>query len=51
MLPPQRDGFGMNVIRQILPYDLGARVDVKFARGGVRCEIVIPLARATARSG
>ena len=51
VLPPQRDGFGMNVIRQILPYDLGARVDVKFARGGVRCEIVIPLARATARSG
>ena len=40
VLPPQRDGFGMNVIRQILPYDLGARVDVKFARGGVRCEIV-----------
>ena len=50
VLPPQRDGFGMNVIRQILPYDLGARVDVKFARGGLRCEIVIPLARATARS-
>jgi PAS domain S-box-containing protein len=35
----QRQGFGTTVIRDLLRYELGGRVELNFAPGGVRCEI------------
>ena len=41
--PPERSGYGMEVIRGLIPYELGGAVDLTFAPDGVRCEIDIPL--------
>jgi PAS domain S-box-containing protein len=41
---PQRCGYGMEVIRELVPYQLGGAVDLAFAPGGVRCEIDFPAA-------
>jgi PAS domain S-box-containing protein len=40
--PPQRSGYGMEVIRDLIPYELGGTVDLVFAPGGVRCDLDIP---------
>jgi two-component sensor histidine kinase len=39
---PQRCGYGMEVIRELVPYQLGGTVDLAFAPGGVSCEIAFP---------
>jgi PAS domain S-box-containing protein len=41
---PQRSGYGMEVIRDLLPYELDGDVDLEFAPGGVRCDLDIPVA-------
>jgi PAS domain S-box-containing protein len=41
--PPKRSGYGMEVIRGLIPYQLGGTVDLAFVPGGVRCEINIPV--------
>ena len=41
---PTRSGYGMEVIRDLIPYELGGTVDLAFLPGGVRCEIDIPVA-------
>jgi PAS domain S-box-containing protein len=41
--PPERSGYGMEVIRDLIPYELGGAVDLAFAPGGVRCDIEIPV--------
>jgi PAS domain S-box-containing protein len=41
---PERSGYGMEVIRGVVPYELDGTVDLEFAPGGVRCEITIPVA-------
>jgi two-component sensor histidine kinase len=41
---PKRSGYGTEVIRDLVPYELGGTVDLAFAPGGVRCEIDIPVA-------
>jgi PAS domain S-box-containing protein len=40
---PKRSGYGMEIIRDLIPYELGGTVDLVFAPGGVRCEIGIPV--------
>lgn len=40
--PPGRSGYGKSVITELIPYELGGKVDFKFARGGVRCRLEIP---------
>jgi two-component sensor histidine kinase len=42
--PPNRSGYGMEVIRDLIPYQLDGAVDLAFAPAGVRCEITIPVA-------
>jgi hypothetical protein len=32
----------MEVIRDLIPYELGGTVDLVFAPGGVRCDLLIP---------
>jgi two-component sensor histidine kinase len=43
--PPERSGYGMEVIRCLIPYELGGAVDLVFAPGGVRCDLDFPVAR------
>jgi len=35
-------GYGTSVIRELLPYELGGKVDLAFAADGVRCKLEIP---------
>jgi two-component sensor histidine kinase len=39
---PSKPGFGTSVIGDLIPYELGGRVDLAFARGGLRCRVEIP---------
>jgi two-component sensor histidine kinase/integral membrane sensor domain MASE1 len=39
---PSRSGFGTSVIGDLIPYELGGRVDLAFARGGIKCRVEIP---------
>jgi two-component sensor histidine kinase len=39
---PSESGYGTTVIRDLIPYELGGRVDLVFAREGVRCKLEIP---------
>jgi PAS domain S-box-containing protein len=43
VVPPRRSGYGMHVVRELIPYELGGTVDHVLAREGVRCRIEIPL--------
>ncbi|MBR0989809.1 MEDS domain-containing protein [Bradyrhizobium japonicum] len=43
---PARMGFGTQLLRRLLPHQLGARVDMNFDSGGLRAKIEIPLDRA-----
>jgi len=36
-------GYGTDLIRNLIPHELGGTVDVEFAPGGVNCRIEIPL--------
>ena len=40
---PDRSGHGMEVIRDLIPYELKGTVDIVFAPGGVSCRIDIPV--------
>jgi PAS domain S-box-containing protein len=41
---PERCGYGTEVIRDLIPYELDGSVDLIFAPEGVRCDINIPAA-------
>jgi two-component sensor histidine kinase len=41
---PRQSGFGTSLIRDLIPHELGGRVDLTFDADGVRCRIDIPLA-------
>lgn len=40
---PPREGFGMELLRRSLPYDLGAETELKLEKDGVRFELRMPL--------
>ena len=40
--PPDTSGYGMEVIRDLIPYELGGTVDLAFASDGLRCRLEIP---------
>jgi two-component system CheB/CheR fusion protein len=42
--PPERKGFGMNLIERSISYELDGEVEVEFGDDGLFCRIVIPLA-------
>ena len=44
---PDRSGYGMEVIRDLLPYELNGEVDLAFASEGVQCRFDIPLSELT----
>jgi PAS domain S-box-containing protein len=39
---PKQSGYGTSVIRELLPYELGGKVDLVFATDGVKCRLEIP---------
>jgi len=43
---PPESGYGLSLIRDLVPHELGGSVDLAFAREGVCCTIEIPLAAA-----
>jgi two-component sensor histidine kinase len=44
---PGRCGYGMEVIRGLLPYELDGKVDLAFPAEGVRCRFDVPLSQLT----
>jgi two-component sensor histidine kinase len=46
---PAQAGYGTSVIRDLIPYELGGTVELKFAADGVRCIVVIPDGRVRHR--
>jgi len=49
LMPPSRESYGTEVIRQLVRYELGGSVQLTFGPEGVWAEFVIPSARAVAR--
>jgi len=43
---PRSSSYGTELIRNLIPYELGGTVDLVFGTDGVRCDIYIPLPRA-----
>jgi PAS domain S-box-containing protein len=43
--PSKRPGYGTEVIRNLLPHELGGKVDMAFPSDGVRCRLDVPLSR------
>jgi PAS domain S-box-containing protein len=44
---PPRCGYGAEIIRGLLPYELDGKVDLAFAAEGVRCRFDVPLFQLT----
>jgi two-component sensor histidine kinase len=40
---PPKLGYGTNLIRELIPHELGGTVNLAFATDGVRCEINVPI--------
>jgi PAS domain S-box-containing protein len=43
IVAPIQSGYGTNLIRELIPHELGGKVDLVFAAEGARCRIEIPL--------
>jgi two-component sensor histidine kinase len=46
VIAPARSSFGATLIRDLIPHELGGKVDLVFEAEGVSCRIEIPLERA-----
>ena len=42
VLAPRQSGYGMSIIRELIPYELSGTADLDFASDGVRCRLNIP---------
>jgi PAS domain S-box-containing protein len=42
VLSPIRSGYGMSIIRELIPFELGGAVELSFAPEGTRCQLEIP---------
>jgi two-component sensor histidine kinase len=50
VVPPSKSGYGLDVVRSVIPYELGGTVDHVFAPEGARCQMEIPLAQLRGNS-
>jgi len=41
-VPAPRPGYGMHVVRELIPFELGGAVDLTFAPAGLTCRLEIP---------
>src|SRR5262245_24264100 len=48
--PEAQSSYGSNLIRNLIPHELGGKVDLVFASDGVSCRIEIPIGQAMNRS-
>jgi two-component sensor histidine kinase len=44
--PAAQSSYGTNLIRFLIPHELGGKVDLMFASSGVTCRIEIPISQA-----
>ena len=42
VVDPDKANFGMSTIRDLVPYEFAGKVDLTFAREGVRCRVELP---------
>ncbi|HWC93663.1 MAG TPA: hypothetical protein VG475_11190, partial [Pseudolabrys sp.] len=49
--PPARRSFGTRLIERGVKAELGGRVEIAFARQGLRCDLDIPLASLAVKAG
>jgi PAS domain S-box-containing protein len=42
VLPPSQSGYGTSIIRDLIPFELGGKVELNFASKGIRCRLEIP---------
>ena len=47
--PPKRSGYGTNLIRRLIPHEIGGAVDLLFNAEGVSCTITLPAAHLPTR--
>ena len=40
---PARQGYGSELVRELVGYELGGTVELVFARQGVRCALALPI--------
>ncbi len=45
VVPPNRSGYGLQVVRDLIPYELGGLIDHVLHPDGARCQMEIPLAK------
>jgi PAS domain S-box-containing protein len=50
VVPPSKSSYGMDVVRGVIPYELGGTVDHVLAPEGVRCQMELPLAKLSGGS-
>jgi two-component sensor histidine kinase len=50
VVPPRKSSYGMQVVRELVPYELGGTVDHVLAPKGAQCKLEIPLAHLGGRS-
>jgi PAS domain S-box-containing protein len=41
---PSRYGYGMSIVRELIPFELGGEVDLIFAAAGLHCRMEVPAA-------
>jgi two-component sensor histidine kinase len=39
---PSASGYGTSIIRELIPFELGGKVELVFASEGIRCRLEIP---------
>jgi two-component system CheB/CheR fusion protein len=44
VVPPEREGFGFSLVKGEVEYHLGGTAETIFDPGGLRVQIVVPLA-------
>jgi PAS domain S-box-containing protein len=49
VVPPRKSSYGMQVVRELVPYELGGTVDHVLAPEGAQCQLEIPLAHLSGR--
>ena len=42
VLAPSQSGYGTSIIRELIPFELGGKVELVYACEGVRCRLEIP---------
>ncbi len=50
VVPPSKSGYGMDVVRSVIPYELGGTVEHVLAPEGARCQMEIALAQLSGGS-